>query len=125
MHIQNCPFCQINDDEIILKNNLVFAFYDKFPVNPGHLLIVPFRHFSSFFEAEDGELAAIHDLVLQGKSMLDGSYRPDGYNIGVNVGKPAGQTIFHLHVHLIPRYVGDVEEPKGGVRGVIPEKQRY
>ena len=123
--MDNCPFCDVNEDKIILKNDLCYAIYDKYPVNPGHLLIIPFRHFPYFFDATNEEKIAILDLLEKAKKHLDEKYNPDGYNIGVNVGEYAGQTIFHLHIHLIPRYRGDIDNPRGGVRGVIPEKRIY
>ena len=92
---------------------------------PGHLLILPRRHVAGFFDASANERAALIELLDAGKALLDERYRPDGYNIGVNVGAAAGQTVLHLHVHLIPRYRGDVAEPRGGVRGVIPARQNY
>ncbi len=123
--MNKCPFCEIEDEKIILKNDLCYAIYDRFPVNPGHILIIPFRHFSSFFESSDEERVAIFNLLDKCKEFLDKKYQPDGYNIGINVGHFAGQTIFHLHVHLIPRYKGDIDNPRGGVRGVIPAKRMY
>lgn len=120
-----CPFCQIEPEKYLCSNSLCFAVYDKFPVSEGHLLIIPFRHFGSFFEATHEEKLAILDLLEKCKQHLDEKFRPDGYNIGINVGAVAGQTIFHLHVHLIPRYKGDVDDPTGGVRGVIPHKRKY
>ena len=92
---------------------------------PGHLLLIPFRHIPTLFEATDEEQAALLALVREAKDLLDDRFRPDGYNIGVNVGTAAGQTVMHLHVHVIPRYAGDMEDPRGGVRGVIPEKRGY
>ena len=118
-----CVFCTIND--IVLENDLAIAFYDKYPVNKGHLLIIPKRHVEQYFDLTDQERKAIDQLLFKGKKLLDGEYHPDGYNIGVNCGEAAGQTIFHVHVHLIPRFKGDMEDPRGGVRGVIPEKQIY
>ncbi|MDD3111783.1 MAG: HIT family protein, partial [Methanofollis liminatans] len=99
--------------------------FDAFPVTQGHILIIPFRHLSSFFDATDEERTALFDLVARCREIVAERYRPDGWNIGVNVGPAAGQTVPHLHVHLIPRYGGDVPDPRGGVRGVIPEKQKY
>lgn len=119
----DCPFC--SDTNAILSNGLAYARFDKFPVNPGHLLILTRRHVASFFESSSAEKAALFDLIDAGKRLLDESHRPDGYNIGINVGAAAGQTIMHLHVHLIPRHHGDVDNPRGGVRGVIPSKQQY
>ena len=118
-----CVFCQITD--IVLENELALAFYDKYPVNKGHLLIIPKRHVEQYFDLTEQERIAIDELLFQGKKMLDEQYQPDGYNIGVNSGEAAGQTVFHVHVHLIPRYDGDMKDPRGGVRGVIPEKQVY
>ncbi|MGG3802678.1 HIT family protein [Metabacillus fastidiosus] len=118
-----CIFCNIK--EVILENNLAFAFYDKFPVNKGHLLIIPKRHVEEYFELTNEERTAIDVLLMEGKTLLDKTYEPDGYNIGINCGKAAGQTVFHVHVHLIPRYNGDMEDPRGGVRGVIPKKRIY
>ena len=120
-----CPFCNPPVEEIVLANDLCYARYDKFPVNPGHLLLIPFRHVAGFFEATDEEQAALLALVREAKRLLDDRFHPDGYNIGVNVGTAAGQSVMHLHVHVIPRYAGDMEEPRGGVRGVIPERRGY
>lgn len=118
-----CPFCRISNP--VLENDLAFAVYDTFPVNEGHLLVIPRRHYAGFFESTREEYAAILELVLQGKELLDARYGPSGYNVGVNVGTASGQTIMHVHVHLIPRYPGDIEDPVGGVRGVIPARQKY
>ena len=119
----NCPFC--NPANVILENDLSFAVYDRYPVTPGHMLIIPKRHFPDYFQITGQERAAVFDLLHQGKLYLDEKYRPAGYNIGINCGEAAGQTIWHLHVHLIPRYRGDIDTPRGGVRGVIPEKRIY
>lgn len=118
-----CPFC--NPENIVLSNELAYAIFDLFPVNIGHLLIIPKRHVSDFFETTIEEREAINKLLEQGKILLEGEHKPDGYNIGINCGEVAGQTIFHVHVHLIPRYKGDIDNPRGGVRGVIPEKRIY
>jgi len=122
-----CVFCHIyrEKDKVIMENDHAFAMYDGFPVTPGHTLIMPIRHVSSFFDLSDIERHAILDLIDDMKSVLDGRLAPDGYNIGVNIGEAAGQTIGHCHVHLIPRTKGDTENPRGGVRGVIPSKQSY
>jgi len=115
-----CIFCNCLElnDEIIAENRFAFAVMDKFPVNEGHALLVTKRHFASLFEASEEEIKAIYSLMHEVKEMLDIQYEPDGYNVGVNVGYHAGQTIMHLHVHLIPRYKGDVENPRGGVRNI-------
>jgi diadenosine tetraphosphate (Ap4A) HIT family hydrolase len=99
--------------------------FDGFPVNPGHVLVIPKRHVANYFELTTEEVLAIRDLLQRMKTEVDAKFHPDGYNIGVNVGADAGQSIFHVHVHLIPRYKGDVKNPRGGVRGVIPAKQSY
>lgn len=121
--LTNCPFCAHTG--IVLKNHFAYARYDKYPVNPGHLLLIPFRHIASFFEATQEERLALLSLLDEAKVMLDHLHRPDGYNIGVNVGDCAGQTVGHLHIHFMPRYKGDMPNPRGGVRGVIPAKQSY
>ena len=112
----DCIFCKYNKSEIIVENKLAFAIMDKFPVNEGHTLIIPKRHFANFFEATEEEIKAIYSLMHEVKEMLDIQYEPAGYNAGINIGYYAGQTIMHLHVHLIPRYKGDVENPRGGIR---------
>jgi diadenosine tetraphosphate (Ap4A) HIT family hydrolase len=123
--MKKCPFCNINKDDIVMENELCFAIYDKFPVNPGHTLIIPKRHFPDYFSATMDEKIAIINLIEEVKQLLDTKFTPDGYNLGVNIGELAGQTIFHVHYHVIPRYQGDIENPRGGVRGVIPSKRMY
>lgn len=118
-----CVFCEL--ETVLTENDLAKAFYDNNPVSEGHVLIVPKRHVEDYFALTTDEKNAIDDLLLRCKVDLDDRYTPAGYNIGINCGKDAGQTIFHCHVHLIPRYIGDVADPTGGVRGVIPEKQNY
>lgn len=120
----NCVFCNSEHDRIA-ENEVAIAIFDAFPVNPGHALIIPKRHVADFFELSESERNACFALVAEVKSILDSMHKPDGYNIGINVGKAAGQTVFHVHIHLIPRYTGDVGSPRGGVRGVIPSKQSY
>jgi diadenosine tetraphosphate (Ap4A) HIT family hydrolase len=118
-----CPFCDAS--EAVLSNPLALARFDRYPVNPGHLLVHTRRHVATYFEATQAERAALFELIDAAKALLDERFQPAGYNIGINVGAAAGQTIAHLHVHLIPRYPGDVADPRGGVRGVIPDKQKY
>jgi diadenosine tetraphosphate (Ap4A) HIT family hydrolase len=120
-----CPFCTPDDSDVVLFNEHAIAFYDGFPVTPGHCLIVPKRHISSFFEATQEEQAALFDLVAQMRELLLKERRPDGFNIGINDGAAAGQTVMHLHIHLIPRYAGDTEDPRGGVRWIMPVKAPY
>ncbi|AKI97677.1 HIT family protein [Kosmotoga pacifica] len=121
----NCPFCNPDDNEVVLKNDLCYARFDKYPVSVGHVLVIPFRHFSDYFEATIEEKVAMVRLIDEVKKFLDRKFKPDGYNVGVNVGKSAGQTVMHVHVHVIPRYKGDIEDPTGGVRGVIPSRKKY
>ncbi|WP_078410133.1 HIT family protein [Priestia abyssalis] len=121
----SCPFCLLPKESILLENDHAIAFFDKYPVQQGHLLIVPKRHIKTYFDASMAEVAAIHALLHEGKQMLDAKYQPDGYNIGVNVGEFGGQTVMHLHVHLIPRYQGDIEDPRGGIRKAIPNLVPY
>lgn len=92
--------------------------YDGFPVNKGHLLVIPRRHIENLFGLNRQEWNELQNAIADSKVFLDKNYKPDGYNIGVNVGKYAGQTVFHLHVHIIPRYKGDVENPRGGIRNI-------
>lgn len=122
-HVVECPFCL--PEEVILENELAWARFDKFPVNPGHMLVITRRHVANFFDSTTEERQSINDLLEKARKLLDERFQPDGYNIGVNCGFAAGQTIMHLHVHLIPRYQGDMENPRGGVRGVIPGRQNY
>lgn len=122
----NCPFCKVESEREIIESSLLsVAFYDGFPVSPGHALIIPKRHVSSFFDLSKEERQDLLNLADSVKRILEERYHPDGYNIGINVGEAAGQSIFHVHMHLIPRYQGDVPSPRGGVRGVIPTKQNY
>lgn len=125
MKDEECIFCKEPETELLCENDLARAFFDKFPVNDGHVLVTPKRHAVTFFDATKEELAAIVKLTFMVKGILDERYNPDGYNIGVNVNYTGGQTIFHLHVHVIPRYEGDVEDPRGGVRNIKPNLVLY
>ena len=120
-----CPFCNIAAGKIIASNEYCIAFHDGFPVSPGHTLIIPRRHVADFFDMTEAEVSAMNTLLREVKKRLDSELHPDGYNIGVNVNAAAGQSVFHVHMHLIPRYIGDTPSPKGGVRGVIPGKMKY
>lgn len=120
-----CPFCSPPRAEILAENALCYARNDAYPVNPGHLLIVPFRHIASFFSLSGGERMAVLDLLDQCREILDRDYHPDGYNVGVNIGEVAGQSVMHVHIHVIPRYAGDTPYPGGGVRHVIPGRGGY
>lgn len=114
----SCIFCEYDKEEYIAENDLCFAIFDKFPVNEGHTLIIPKRHFQNYFDATKEEIAAMYDLSQEVKKIIDDKYRPDGYNVGVNVNHEGGQTIMHLHMHIIPRYKGDIEDPRGGIRRI-------
>ena len=120
---KECVFCQMKD--YIFENELAYEIYDKYPVGKGHMLFIPKRHVKDFFDITKEEREAIFELIDEGKKLLDKKYSPDSYNVGINCGEHAGQTIMHVHVHLIPRYIGDMKDPTGGVRGVIPEKMKY
>jgi diadenosine tetraphosphate (Ap4A) HIT family hydrolase len=120
-----CPFCQLPPDRIIGGNALGLIVRDAYPVSPGHTLIIPKRHIGSFFELTPSERNALLTLLDQAQAELQCSHQPQGCNIGINDGPAAGQTVPHLHIHLIPRYNGDQTDPRGGVRWVIPEKARY
>jgi ATP adenylyltransferase len=122
----DCIFCNDCAGRIIAENELCIAIRDGFPVTDLHTLIIPKRHVADYFDLYQPELNAIHDLLAQQKQrIMQDDKSVTGFNVGINAGKSAGQTVFHVHVHLIPRRDGDVEEPRGGVRGVIPQKQSY
>jgi diadenosine tetraphosphate (Ap4A) HIT family hydrolase len=120
-----CPFCALVQAYSLPGNELACFFEDKYPVTLGHTLVITRRHIESYFDATEPEKRAIWQLVDLVKVALDQSRKPAGYNLGVNVGATAGQTVMHLHAHVIPRYEGDMVDPRGGVRHVIPEKGKY
>ena len=109
----------------IIENEVGFVILDGFPVSKGHCLVIPKRVYADYFESTDEEIIGLQKLVIETKSYLDKNYNPDGYNVGLNCGEVSGQTVLHVHIHVIPRYAGDMENPRGGVRGVIPSKQKY
>jgi len=119
------PFLERPRADWVASNSLAFAIRDAYPVSRGHTLVVPFRLIATWFDASKEEKAAIIELMDSVRAQLDAEFHPDGYNVGVNVGEAAGQTVMHLHVHVIPRYRGDVADPRGGVRHVIPGKGNY
>lgn len=120
-----CPFCTLPPDRIVQENDYAVWIYDGFPVSPGHSLIIPKRHVGSFFEVSADERTAMLALLDKAKASVEEVYQPVAYNIGINDGPAAGQTVPHLHLHLIPRYSGDVADARGGVRWVIPDKADY
>jgi diadenosine tetraphosphate (Ap4A) HIT family hydrolase len=126
---KDCPFCNIgklvNKERILYEDATWIAVLDRYPVSEGHTLLIPKRHCTTYFDlnfVESDSLAATIKVV---KALLDAKYKPNGYNIGVNCGEAAGQTVHHCHIHIIPRYTGDCENPRGGVRGCIPNKMSY
>lgn len=124
-HQVPCPFCSVPDARICLENEVAIVIRDAYPVSPGHTLIIPRRHVISFFELAADEQASLFQLLNKARSTLDQELHPAGYNIGINDGAAAGQTVPHLHVHLIPRYPGDRADPRGGVRWIFPERADY
>ncbi len=120
----DCPFCNLQKDKI-LETEMSFAIYDGFPVNEGHALIIPKRHTANYFDLSLEEQKDCIELLNRVKGIVQEKYNPAGFNVGININEAAGQTVPHVHIHLIPRYEGDVEEPRGGVRGVIPGKKNY
>lgn len=118
-----CPFCR--PATVLLENAQACAIADTTPVNPGHLLIIPRRHVADFFDTTREEKLALLALLDEAKKYLVEVHAPDGFNVGINIGETAGQTISHVHIHLIPRYKNDTPQPRGGVRGVIPSRQSY
>jgi diadenosine tetraphosphate (Ap4A) HIT family hydrolase len=110
---------------VVASNSLAFAIRDGYPVSPGHTLAIPNRHVGSFFDLTPAEHDALLDLIQDQKRLLDAEFSPDAFNIGINDGPAAGQTVPHVHVHLIPRYRGDVPDPRGGIRWVLADRARY
>src|SRR5206468_4980041 len=120
-----CPFCDPPAGQLFYQGDLVIGLWDRLPVSPGHALLIPRRHVSSWFSASDAERGELLSAVDHARIAIERAGQPDGYNIGVNVGEAAGQTVFHLHLHVIPRYRRDVANPRGGIRHVVPSKASY
>ena len=120
-----CPFCSLPAERIVASNDQGWIVKDAYPVSPGHTLVIPRRHLGSFFDLSREERGALFDLLSVARERLDRDLQPSGYNIGINDGAAAGQTVPHLHIHLIPRYDGDRVDPRGGVRWIIPERADY
>jgi len=119
----DCIFCRKVD--LVHQGELTFISQDKYPVSPGHMLIIPNRHVPNYFDCTKQEITDLWDNVQLAKQMVERGHNPDSYNIGINVSKVAGQSVPHTHIHLIPRYEGDVADPRGGIRNVIPKKRTY
>ena len=124
MNPGDCIFCDPKR-EILAENAHALAFFDSFPVSRGHALVVPKRHALDIFELSDEEYAGCFSLVFPLRELLIARFAPDGFNVGANCGEAAGQSVWHAHIHVIPRYVGDVPEPRGGIRNVLPRKAKY
>jgi diadenosine tetraphosphate (Ap4A) HIT family hydrolase len=120
-----CPFCTLSSTRIVHANDQAVVIRDAFPVSPGHTLVLPRRHVGSFFELDSLERAAVFGLLGEARLQLDRELQPAAYNIGINDGAAAGQTVPHAHVHLIPRYPGDQADARGGVRWIFPERADY
>ncbi|MFZ4859705.1 MAG: HIT family protein [Desulfuromonadaceae bacterium] len=120
-----CPFCTLDPTRILASNTSALAIMDGFPISSGHALIIPKLHIASIFETTGEEREALFDLLEHVKTELQKKYNPDGFNIGINDGIAAGQTVMHLHIHLIPRHSGDQTDPRGGVRWIFPDKAAY
>jgi diadenosine tetraphosphate (Ap4A) HIT family hydrolase len=120
-----CPFCSLEPSRKWIENEHAIAFADAYPVTEGHTLVIPRQHVGSIYELSPDQQTAVWDLVARARDRLLGELHPDGFNIGVNDGPAAGQTVEHAHVHIIPRRKGDVDDPRGGIRWIIDEKAEY
>jgi diadenosine tetraphosphate (Ap4A) HIT family hydrolase len=121
-----CSFCELPSERVVLENRLAVAILDKFPVTDGHMLVIPKRHAATYFELGRPEINACNLLLEEAKVAIElNDSVVSGFNIGINAGQSAGQTVLHCHIHLIPRRIGDVSDPAGGVRHVIPDKGYY
>lgn len=120
-----CPFCTLTPDRIVEARAHAIAVLDAYPVSPGHTLVIARRHVADAFDLTPDEIADMLQLIRSARDRIDRALRPSGYNVGVNIGRDAGQTVMHVHIHVIPRFAGDCEDPTGGVRGVIAGRARY
>ncbi len=118
-------FLELPKEIRIYENDFFFIIRDKFPVSPGHSLIISKDHKTDYFTLTEFERKNLDDVILKAKELIENEYKPDGYNIGMNCGEVAGQTVFHFHCHLIPRYIGDMKSPEGGVRHCVEGKGYY
>lgn len=123
--MDKCVFCNIDKSRILFETTEWVAMFDAYPVTPGHVLLIPKEHYETFFDLPDRLKESLNFRLNDVKKLLDDKFHPTGYNIGVNCGQSAGQTVMHCHIHIIPRYDGDCENPRGGVRGCVPGKQNY
>jgi diadenosine tetraphosphate (Ap4A) HIT family hydrolase len=120
-----CPFCSPSPQRVVVAGVSAMALWDSFPLNPGHVLVVPRRHVASWFDVRPAEREEMLRVADDARRIVVERHCPDGFNLGVNDGVAAGQTVPHVHLHLIPRYRGDIADPRGGVRWIIPERARY
>jgi diadenosine tetraphosphate (Ap4A) HIT family hydrolase len=118
-------FSEISSDQYLFDTKLFFAIYDRYPVSPGHILLISKEEKENFFDLNEEERKELTDLILRAKSIIESQYSPDGFNIGMNCGEVAGQTVMHFHCHVIPRYIGDMVNPRGGVRHCVHGKGYY
>lgn len=125
MSASPCPFCSLPSERIVSRTAHIVAIRDDFPITPGHTLLIPRRHVTSLFGLTMVEWVELGQLLTEVRTALLAEYQPDGFNIGINEGTAAGQTVMHLHLHLIPRYHGDQPDPRGGIRWIFPDKARY
>jgi diadenosine tetraphosphate (Ap4A) HIT family hydrolase len=121
----DCPFCQLDHRQVIAQNPGAFAILDRYPVSEGHALVISRTHAANLFDLQAVELKAVFQLLVKVQQILTERHTPDGFNVGANIGSAAGQTIMHAHLHVIPRFAGDVSDPTGGIRNVIPGKGKY
>jgi diadenosine tetraphosphate (Ap4A) HIT family hydrolase len=121
----NCPFCQVPAERVFHEGRLVRGIWDAYPVSPGHALLISRRHVATWFEASSEEQDELTSAITVARDVIEQQHVVNGFNIGINVGAEAGQTVFHLHLHVIPRYRGDVPDPRGGIRHVLPAKANY
>ena len=123
--MDDCPFCHPGADRVFHEGLHVLGLWDGFPLSPGHALVVPRRHVADWTETSPDERRELLEAIDVVRSTILDNHRPDGFNVGMNLGEAAGQTVPHLHLHVIPRYRGDVADPRGGVRWVLPERAAY
>lgn len=119
------PFTQTEPSQLLYRGEYFFLIKDRFPVSPGHILIISHTEKQDFFDLTQYERSELNDMILKAKELIEAKNKPDGYNIGVNCGEAAGQTVMHFHCHVIPRYKGDMDDPRGGIRHCIDGKGYY
>lgn len=122
---QQCPFCSLADLQVVAESELTVAFYDRYGISKGHTLVVPRQHAQSLFDLPAEVQQALWAMVARVQQILQVRFQPDGFNVGLNDGPAAGQTIMHVHIHVIPRFHGDVPDPRGGIRWIMPDKAVY